>query len=64
MYMRFNQAGLFSVGRDLGNHRRGSWELHFFVKPSHWIWGHETEEYDCIMEYYGLGPLFLLCVMN
>jgi len=34
------------------------------VRPSHWEWGHRTEDYDLIAEYYGLGPLFLLVEDN
>ena len=26
-----------------------------------WIWGRATEQYDCCLEYFGLGPLMLVC---
>lgn len=26
-----------------------------------YIWGRATEEYDFCLEYFGLGPLFLVC---
>ena len=26
-----------------------------------WIWGRATEPYDCCLEYFGLGPLMLVC---
>jgi hypothetical protein len=28
---------------------------------SYWVWGRATEQYDHCGEYFGLGPLFLLC---
>ena len=28
---------------------------------THWVWGRATEQYDHNGEYFGLGPLFLLC---
>lgn len=37
-------------------------DLHLFVKPKHWMLGHSWEEYDLSVEYYGAGPLFLLCL--
>lgn len=40
------------------------WHLHFFIRKAHWFWGKEDEEYDCILTYYGLGPLLLLVRNN
>ena len=34
--------------------------LHLFTRSSHWIWGRQTEPYDLCLEYFGVGPLFLL----
>lgn len=28
-----------------------------------WIWGMATEPYDCCLEYFGLGPLMLICAL-
>lgn len=28
---------------------------------AYWVWGRATEQYDHNGEYFGLGPLFLLC---
>lgn len=64
LYFRLFAAGLFSVGVEKTETVHGSWELHFLVRPSHWIWGHYTEPYDLCMENYGVGPLMLLCVLN
>lgn len=38
--------------------------VHFFVKPRHWVWGHEVECYDSLFDYYGAGPLFKVVVDN
>lgn len=26
-----------------------------------WVWGRATEQYDHCLEYFGFGPLFLVC---
>lgn len=36
-----------------------SWYLHLAIQPRHWVWGKETEPYDCLCDYWGAGPLFL-----
>lgn len=28
---------------------------------AYWVWGRATEQYDHCAEYFGLGPLFLMC---
>ena len=28
-----------------------------------WVWGRATEQYDHCLEYFGLGPLALVCWM-
>lgn len=42
-----------------------AWTFHLIVTHwSDWIWGHETGEDYYSLEYYGLGPLFLLVKEN
>jgi len=53
----FRDAGLVSLHTNYGS-------VHLGVYPGHWIWGHEFEEYDCVLEYWGLGPLFLLAKLT
>lgn len=50
-------AGLVSIDTIYGSY-------HFGVYPSHWVWGHDVEEYDSCMEYLGLGPLFLVAKLT
>jgi len=38
--------------------RRGGREV---VEESYWVWGRATEIYDHNGEYFGLGPLLLVC---
>ena len=26
-----------------------------------WVWGRATECYECCLEYFGLGPILLVC---
>ena len=42
---------------------RWEWNVHIFVKRSHWIWGHEEDWYDGPLPQWGLGPLFLVAAM-
>lgn len=60
MRIYFNCAGLicFSWGEYCSP--RGSYNLHFFVKPAHWVWGKRIDWYDGPLTHYGCGPLFLL----
>jgi hypothetical protein len=55
MSIWFNQAGLIGfVGK--------RYALHFFVRPSCWVWGRDNSLEDWCVKSYGLGPLFLLAV--
>lgn len=42
----------------------GPWNLHLFVKRSHWTWGYEEDWYDGPLPNYGLGPFALLCAID
>jgi hypothetical protein len=53
----FKRAGLVSI------HTTGRWELHLGVYPTHWVWGRQVEEYDCCLDYVGLGPAFLVAAL-
>lgn len=54
MKLHFDLCGLFSL-------EVGELYIHFFIwNPDHWFWGHQYEEYDMCLEYYGAGPLFLV----
>lgn len=34
------------------------WGIHFLiVDRDQWHWGYFDEEYDCLVTYWGLGPL-------
>lgn len=35
--------------------------IHFLVSKRHWMWWRHTEEYDSCLEYFGLGPILLVC---
>ncbi len=39
----------------------GDVSVHLGVQPGHWKWLRSTEEYDRCMDYFGLGPLLLVC---
>lgn len=68
MRFYFNKAGLFgfdySKEAPETHHYKFYNTLWFFVKFSYWEWGHRTEAYDCLFEYYGLGPFFLFVKPN
>ena len=49
-------AGLVSFHTD-------RWSVHLGVYPGHWVWGRDVEEYDCCLDYVGLGPAFLLATL-
>jgi len=52
-------AGIIAV--DFGKR----WCLHLGVASrDHWVWGHAVEEYDLVLDYWGLGPVFLLVRSN
>lgn len=38
--------------------QKGDGEVHV---TGYWVWGRATEEYDHNGEYFGLGPLLLVC---
>jgi hypothetical protein len=38
------------------------WSLHLgLFNPTVWVFGRATSRHDLCMEYFGFGPLFLLC---
>lgn len=53
----FKRCGLISISW-------GVWALHLGVQPSHWRFGHSIESYDSCIDYWGLGPIFLLARLN
>jgi hypothetical protein len=59
-----NNAGLvhIHVKRHLLGVHCPEIDLHIIVKEGHRMWGHSWEEYDACMEYFGVGPLLLLCI--
>ncbi len=56
-FLWLKRCGLISISW-------GVWALHLGVRPSHWKWGHEVEQFDFVADYWGLGPIVLLCRMN
>lgn len=53
-----NRLGLISI-----NYQR--WSLIIgTITRKYWIWGHEPILYDMCGDQYGLGPIFLLTVLN
>lgn len=52
----YRHAGLVSV-------HFGDWAVHLFPSPKFWKWGHSIEPYAQCMDYWGFGPLLLVCKM-
>jgi hypothetical protein len=44
--------------KDVVYKRKGKGEIEV---EGYWVWGRATEQYDHCAEYFGLGPLFLMC---
>lgn len=65
----FNTIALLSIHTHWASFHFGVYKDEFDVyKPGveeqvscDWIWGRATESYDSCMEYFGLGPFFLVC---
>jgi hypothetical protein len=59
----YKHAGLITL------HSQEKWAFHLFPSWKHWKWGHSFDSwlmrcYGFKLDYWGLGPLFLVAKLN
>ena len=51
--------GVYPDEDELYKYKKGTG--YYYVDIKHWMWGRYTEPYDLCLEYFGCGPLFMIC---